>query len=96
MHGLASPVASFIIVVLVGVAAGWLALRYLRGSWLSNKVAGLRRALLTSALVGIAGSFIGYHLALILAPSTRLSLMPFVVAALGAAAVLWAWQTVKL
>ena len=78
MYGLANPAISLIVVILIGVAAGWLAHHYLRGSWLSNKLAGPRRALLTSALVGVAGSFVGYHLSIILALGGRGSLVPFI------------------
>jgi len=50
--------------------------------------------MVTSALIGVAGAFVGYHLALSLAPGGGL-LMSVIVAAAGAAAVLFAWRTAK-
>jgi uncharacterized membrane protein YeaQ/YmgE (transglycosylase-associated protein family) len=49
----------------------------------------------TAALVGVAGSFIGWHLAamLILAASTVVLLIG---AILGAAMVLWGWKSLRL
>jgi uncharacterized membrane protein YeaQ/YmgE (transglycosylase-associated protein family) len=46
----------------------------------------------TSALVGIAGSFVGYHLAVVLG---ILGLGALIVAIIGAVVVLWAWRTVR-
>jgi hypothetical protein len=48
--------------------------------------------LVTSALVGIAGSFVGYHLAVVLG---ILGLGALIVAIIGAVVVLWAWRTVR-
>ena len=50
---------------LPGIVAGWAIERFMRTTWLTKQIAGARRVLLTSALVGIAGSFIGFHLALL-------------------------------
>jgi len=50
---------------LIGIVAGLLAQRFLRSSWLTNQFAG-RRASVTHALVGIAGSFIGFHIGVLL------------------------------
>ena len=50
--------------------------------------------MVTSALIGVAGAFVGYHLALSLAHGGGL-LMSVIVAAAGAAAVLFAWRTAK-
>jgi uncharacterized membrane protein YeaQ/YmgE (transglycosylase-associated protein family) len=48
---------------------------------------------LTSALVGVAGSFTGYHLATIAATGgTGIAL---IAAAIGAALLVWAWRTIK-
>ena len=57
------PTITFILVLAIGIAAGIVSQRIARPSWLSRQIVGGRRAALTSTLVGIAGSFIGFHLA---------------------------------
>lgn len=63
--------------------------RYARTWWapLSNTT----RSDITSALVGIAGSFIGFHISVILG-LLRLPLMHYVAAAVGTALALWLWR----
>jgi len=51
--------------------------------------------MVTSALVGIAGSFIGFHVAALLALSAGRGYFPFLLAALGAALVLWLWRIMR-
>ncbi|HYS47506.1 MAG TPA: transglycosylase [Xanthobacteraceae bacterium] len=92
---LTDPFVTFILVLAIGVIVGVLFEKYMRTAWLSKQVAGPRRVLLTSALVGIAGAFIGYHIAL-LATLPRGSLVPLIAAAIGAVAIVWGWRTVKL
>jgi len=87
-----SPAAVFLILLVVGIAAGLLFDRFAGPSWLSRQIAGKNRMLLTSALVGIAGSFVGYHLAILLGIIGYGALIGAVV---GALVVLWAWRTVK-
>ena len=53
------------------------------------------RADLTSALVGIAGAFIGFHIAAIVALSAGMIVL-FVAAAIGAVLVLWGWREIRL
>ena len=62
-----TPTLTFIIVLLIGIIVGIAAQRMARASWLSRQIAGGRRADLTSALVGIAGAFIGFHIAALVA-----------------------------
>jgi len=50
---------------------------------------------LTSALVGIAGAFIGFHIAAIVALSAGMIVL-FVAAAIGAVLVLWGWREIRL
>ena len=57
---LANPVVTFLIILLIGIVAGLLTHR-LRTSWIAAQIT-WRRGVVTSALVGIAGSFIGYHI----------------------------------
>ncbi len=82
------PTVAFVIVLVIGVAAGIIAQRIARPSWLSRQIAGKGRADLTSALVGIAGAFIGFHIAAIVALSAGMIVL-FVSAVIGAVLVLW-------
>jgi uncharacterized membrane protein YeaQ/YmgE (transglycosylase-associated protein family) len=50
----------------------------------------------TSALVGIAGSFIGFHLGALTKLASSGSVAPFLAAAIGAVLVLWGWKALKL
>jgi uncharacterized membrane protein YeaQ/YmgE (transglycosylase-associated protein family) len=90
-----TPTLTFIIVLLVGVVVGIAAQRMARASWLSRQIAGGRRADLTSALVGIAGAFIGFHIGAIIALSAGMILL-FIFAIVGAVLVLWGWREIKL
>jgi uncharacterized membrane protein YeaQ/YmgE (transglycosylase-associated protein family) len=85
------PFVTFLIVLLIGIAAGLLAQRYFNSSWILKQLGGRRRTV-TSALVGIAGSFIGFHIGILLGLLGALIL--FLCAALGAALVLWGWRGV--
>ncbi len=84
-----SALANFVVVLLIGIAAGLFFNRY-SPSWLT-RLAGGRRNDITSALVGIAGAFIGFHLSVIagLPPSP---LMHYIAAAIAALLVLWLWR----
>jgi uncharacterized membrane protein YeaQ/YmgE (transglycosylase-associated protein family) len=75
--------------LLIGVLAGLFFNRYSR-SWLA-RIGGSSRSDLTSALVGIAGAFIGFHVSVIigLLPSP---LMHYLLAIVGAVLVLWLWR----
>jgi len=84
-----SGLANLIIVLVIGIAAGLLFNRYGQ-TWLSRQLT-TRHTDLTSALVGIAGSFIGFHIGVLLGllPSP---LMLYLAAAIGAIVVLWLWR----
>jgi uncharacterized membrane protein YeaQ/YmgE (transglycosylase-associated protein family) len=86
------PGAVFLLLLIIGIAAGLLFDRFAGPGWLSRQIAGGNRTLVTSALVGIAGSFVGYHLALVLG---LLGLGALIVAIIGAVVALWAWRTVR-
>ena len=88
------PVLVFIIVLLIGIVVGVAAQRMARASWLSRQIAGGRRAEVTSALVGIAGAFVGFHLAALVALSAGIGLL-FIAAIIGAALVVWGWREIK-
>lgn len=96
MTSLADPVVIFIIVVLIGIVAGLLAQRFFPSSWISQQIAGRHRGTVTSALVGIAGSFIGFHLGALSKLASGGSFAPFVAAAIGAVLVLLGWKALKL
>jgi uncharacterized membrane protein YeaQ/YmgE (transglycosylase-associated protein family) len=87
-----SPAAAFLILLIIGIAAGLLFDRFAGPGWFSRQIAGKNRLMATSALVGIAGSFVGYHLALLIGLYGIAALIGAVV---GALAVLWAWRAVK-
>ncbi len=86
---LTSALANLLIILLIGVVAGLFFNRYSR-SWLA-RIGASSRSDLTSALVGIAGAFIGFHVSVIigLLPSP---LMHYLLAVVGAVLVLWLWR----
>ena len=87
-----SPVALFLILLIIGIAAGLLFDRFAGPGWLSRQMAGQNRLMVTSALVGIAGSFIGYYIFILIGVYGTAALLG---AILGAAGVLWGWRMVK-
>ena len=87
-----SPTAAFVILLMIGILAGLLFDRFAGPSWFKRQISGATRGMVTSALVGIAGSFAGYHLAGVLALT---GYAPLIVAVVGAAAVLFGWRMVK-
>jgi uncharacterized membrane protein YeaQ/YmgE (transglycosylase-associated protein family) len=86
---LTTAVANLLIVLIIGIVAGLIFNRY-GETWLRRQFT-TRQSDVTSALVGIAGAFIGFHLAIIfgLLPSP---LMLYIAAIVGAVLVLWAWR----
>jgi cytochrome bd-type quinol oxidase subunit 2 len=80
---------NFLIILVIGIVLGLVFNRYAR-SWLA-RLANPGRSDLTAALVGIAGSFIGFHLSVVLGllPSP---LMHYLLAAVGALAILGLWR----
>ena len=85
-----TALANLLIVIAIGIVAGLAFNRYGRRWWARN-IGSATRSDITSALVGIAGSFIGFHLGVVLGflPSP---LMLYLAAAIGAVVVLWAWR----
>lgn len=88
------PTIAFLLVLVIGVAAGFLFDRLAGPSWLARQFSGSTRGIITSALVGVAGAFVGYHIAVLAALSGDI-LMTAIAAALGAAVVLFAWRMAK-
>jgi uncharacterized membrane protein YeaQ/YmgE (transglycosylase-associated protein family) len=88
------PVVTFLLVLVIGILAGVLLDRLAGPSWLARQFAGSTRGIITSALVGVAGAFVGYQVAVLLA--LRGGLITSVIAAVvGAAVVLFAWRMAK-
>lgn len=87
-----TPAAIFLILLVIGIAAGLLFDRFAGPGWLSRQIAGSTRTMVTSALVGIAGSFVGYHLAGLLGIGGYGAL---IVAIIGAAVTLWVWRLMR-
>jgi hypothetical protein len=85
-----SPILNFLVLVIIGAGIGFAMNRYGR-SWLGRQVSDVAGAGdITYALVGIAGSFMGYHIGLIL--SIYIQFVLYLLAALGAALTVWAWR----
>jgi len=82
-------VANLLIVLAIGIAAGLVFNRYGQ-TWLRRQFV-TQHSDVTSALVGIAGAFIGFHIGVILGllPSP---LMNYITAVIGALLVLWFWR----
>lgn len=88
------PAITFLVILVIGIAAGLLFDRLAGPSWLARQFSGSSRGIITSALVGIAGAFIGFHIAVLLALGSGLA-MTVIGSALGAAAVLFGWRMAK-
>lgn len=85
-----NAVLTFILLVIIGIVVGLIFNRYGR-SWLGRQVTGATGAGdVTYSLVGIAGSFMGFHIGVILGllPSVIL----YLAAIIGAALTLWLWR----
>ena len=89
------PALTFLLILLIGIVAGIVFDRMAGPGWLTRQIAGSRRGIITSALVGIAGAFIGFHLTALLALSSVGGLMPFIMAAAFAALILWLWRIMR-
>src|SRR5664279_5106858 len=85
------PIITFLLVLVIGVGAGFLFDRLAGPSWLARQFSGSTRGIITSALVGIAGAFVGYHIAGLVALGGGI-VTTAIAAALGAAVVLFAWR----
>jgi len=86
------PAIAFLLVLLIGIVIGLVFERTVRPGWFSREVANERRGMITMSLIGVAGSFIGYHLTMLLGLFRTGVLAPFVGAMLCAVLVLWLWR----
>ena len=87
------PVVTFILILIIGIVAGILFDRLAGPSWLARQFSGSARGIVTSALVGVAGAFVGYHIAVLALDGGLFTSV--VAAALGAAVVLFVWRMAK-
>ncbi len=87
------PIVTFLLVLVIGVIAGILFDRLAGPSWLARQFSGSTRGILTSALVGVAGAFVGYHIAMLAFGGELLTSV--IAAAAGAAVVLFVWRMAK-
>jgi uncharacterized membrane protein YeaQ/YmgE (transglycosylase-associated protein family) len=83
---LANPVVTLILIILIGAIIGWL----------YEKQTHSPHGYITSALVGVAGSYTGYHLAALVTLSSYGAAISLIAAAVGALIVLWVWRTFHL
>ena len=88
------PVVTFILILVIGTVTGVLFDRLAGPSWLARQFSGSTRGMITSALVGVAGAFVVYHIAVLLALAGGL-VTSVIAAAAGAAVVLFAWRLAK-
>ena len=88
------PAVSFLLVLAIGVVAGVLFDRLAGPSWLARQFSGSTRGIITSALVGVAGAFVGYHIAILLALGGGI-VSSVIAAAAGAAVLLFGWRMAK-
>jgi uncharacterized membrane protein YeaQ/YmgE (transglycosylase-associated protein family) len=87
-----SPAAIFVLLLVIGIVVGLVFDRMAGPGWVKRQVSGARPIMVTSALVGIAGSFVGYDLAGLLSLSGYAALAVAIVAAV---VVLYGWRMVK-
>ena len=85
------PTIVFLLILVIGIVAGLVFDRFAGPGWLTRQIAG-RRGMITSALVGIAGSFTGYHIAVLAGVVGAATLIGAVI---GAFLVLWLWRTMR-
>jgi uncharacterized membrane protein YeaQ/YmgE (transglycosylase-associated protein family) len=89
------PALAFLVILLIGIVAGLIFERTVRPGWFSRDLANERRGMITLSLIGIAGSFMGYHLTLLLGLFRTGVIAPFIGAMIGAVLVLWLWRLAR-
>ena len=85
-----TALAHLIIVVAIGIVVAMVFVRIGQG-WFARTVGGTRSSEVTTALVAIAGAFIGFHVGIVL-ELIPLPLMQYLLAIIGAFVVLWLWR----
>ena len=87
-----SPGVLFLLLLVIGIVVGLAFDRFAGPGWLSRQVAGANRLMVTSALVGVAGSFVGHDLAVLVGITGYGALIGAII---GALVVLWGWRMVR-
>jgi uncharacterized membrane protein YeaQ/YmgE (transglycosylase-associated protein family) len=87
-----NPMITFLIVLVIGVLAGMIFDRFAGPNWFKRQIAGAMPGMVTSALVGVAGAFVGFHLAESLRLASEAALLGAVI---GAAVILYGWRTAR-
>jgi uncharacterized membrane protein YeaQ/YmgE (transglycosylase-associated protein family) len=87
-----NPTVTFLIVLVIGVLAGLIFDRVAGPNWFKRQIAGALPSTVTSALVGVAGAFVGFHLAESFKLTQEAALLGAVI---GAATILYGWRTVR-
>ena len=85
-----TALAHLIIIVVIGIVVGLMFRHYAMG-WIARNVGSSTSSDVTTALVGIAGAFIGFHIGVVL-ELLPLPLMQYLLAVIGAIVVLWLWR----
>lgn len=85
-----TPATAFVIVLIIGIVCGLAFDRVLGPGWFTRQIAGATRHSVTSALVGVAGAFIGFHLCIILSIVSGIATL--LGAVIGALVVLYLWR----
>jgi len=88
------PTTAFLVVLVIGIVAGLLFNHFAGQGWFSRRITGSTNAMVTSALVGVAGAFIGFHLAGILKVAAA-GYGGAIGAIIGALVVLWVWRMIR-
>jgi uncharacterized membrane protein YeaQ/YmgE (transglycosylase-associated protein family) len=86
------PALNLLIILIIGIVAGLIFDRLAGPGWLARQFTG-PRGYVTSALVGIAGAFIGFHVAVLLAFAGLYA--GYVAAAIGAFLLLFLWRAIR-
>lgn len=94
MAQLRDPFVSIVLVVVIGALCGLTVEKFLPRSWFAARLAGVQGTL-THVLVGIAGAFIGFHIAMLTTASTVNVLVPFIAAAVISLLFLWGWRNAR-
>ncbi len=81
-----------VVVLVIGLVIVLVFHRMAGPSWFMRQIAGPARSLITTALVGIAGAFIGFHVAGMLSLSQAATLVG---AAVGSIVVLYGWRLAR-
>ena len=86
-----TPLTAFLFVLVIGIVCGLAFDRILGAGWLTRQIAGATRHQVTSALVGIAGAFIGLHIGIVLGLLFWPPLL-YIAAVIGTFVTSWGWH----